>query len=344
MKEKGDYNELADAAETSRLLGSDHREITIGAGEYLEFFARSFEVIEEPIAETSVSALYYLRRCAAEDVKVVLAGQGADEPMGGYHRHLGVSLIEKHRFLVRGLSPLIRLLPRNERVKQAAFAASQTTEMDRLIAVYSVFTPEQKRKLLRSVSTNGVRYPKRFTELFDEANNLSDLLSKSMYIDTRMSLADDLLLFNDKVTMSNSLEMRVPFLDHELVAFLETLPSQFKVRGTTRKYIHKRAVEAWLPREIVHRKKRGFQTPMDKWLQRDLAASAMRLFQEKHSACRRYFDLGFINSMVESHRARREDHQKRIYALLCLELWHRFWIDGANADPRILLGYEADSR
>jgi len=323
---KGDFNELKDARETARILQSEHHEVTIDASEYFEFFVRSFGVIEEPIAETSVSALYYLSRLAAADVKVVLAGQGADEPLGGYHRHLGLSYIEKYRPVIALASPLVKLLPRNDRAKQAAVVASHRTELERLLAVYSIFGPKQRSRLT-GAGQNGTVPPPRLLELVGEADKLPDLLSKMMYIDTRLSLSDDLLLFNDKVTMANSLEMRVPFLDRDLVTFLDSLPTDLKIRGRTRKYIHKRAVAEWLPAEIVHRKKRGFQTPMDEWLQKDLANSAKRLFEEKDSAAGRYFDLIFINEMIEQHRRRRENHQRRLYALLCFELWHRHWID-----------------
>jgi len=324
---KGDFNELDNARETAKILNSEHHEVTIDAREYLDFFARSFQVIEEPIAETSVSALYYLSQLAAKDVKVVLAGQGADEPLGGYHRHLGLSYIEKYRPAVALISPLIKFLPRNDRAKQAAFVSSLKTELERLLAVYSIFTPKQRKRLFVDAQQNGNVAPNRLIELAEKADKLPNLLSKMMYVDTRLSLSDDLLLFNDKVTMSNSLEMRVPFLDRDLIAFLETLPVDMKVRGSTRKYIHKRAVESWLPKEIVHRKKRGFQTPMDSWLQKDLANAAKRLFEEKGSACRRYFDLEFIDELIEQHRRRRENHQRRLYSLLCFELWHRTWID-----------------
>lgn len=334
---KGDFNELDDARVTAKLLGSDHNETIIDDHEYLNVFARSFEMIEEPIAETSVSALYYLSRRAAEDVKVVLAGQGADEPMGGYHRYLGIALIQKYGPLIKAASPVANLLPRAGRVKQAAAVARFSDDAGRLIAAYSIFTPEQRSRLAPSLSRNGRMETARLTELLDSAGDLPDLLSKTMYIDTRMSLADDLLLFNDKITMANSLEMRVPFLDLELVAFLESLPPNLKVRGTTRKYIHKKAVEAWLPQEIVHRKKRGFQTPMDTWLQNDLASAAQALFEQHDSACRRYFDLAFIREMIAAHKKRREDHQKRLYALLCFELWHRTWIDRKPIDPEILI-------
>ena len=147
--------------------------------------------------------------------------------------------------------------------KQAAYVASQREEIDRLMAVYSIFRPEQKEQLINDGSRNG--RPMRLDRLYRSSGDLPDLLAKMMYIDARLSLADDLLLFNDKVTMATSLEIRVPFLDLELMRFVESLPSGLKVRGSVRKYIHKRAVEAWLPpRSFIE--KRGFQTPMDEWL------------------------------------------------------------------------------
>ena len=125
---------------------------------------------------------------------------------------------------------------------------------------------------------------------------LEDSLSKILFIDTRMSLPDNLLLFNDKMTMANSLEMLVPFLDIEFVKFIESLPSKFKLNGLKSKYIHKKAVEKWLPKEIIYRRKRGFSTPMDEWLQKDFARTARNLFNQKGSACRKYFNIDFIVS------------------------------------------------
>jgi len=334
---KGDHNELDDARVTAKLLGSNHHEIVIDGREYLEFFTRSFASIEEPIAETSVSALYYLSRRAAKDLKVVLAGQGADEPMAGYQRYLGVRYIERYGKLIKAASPLIGLLPRAGRVKQAAAAARYTTNLERLIAVYSIFDADQRARLFGSREPYRELKTGRLQELLNEAASLPDLLAKTMYIDTRMSLPDDLLLFNDKITMANSLEMRVPFLDKELIAFIGSLPSNLKLHGTTRKYIHKKACEAWLPKEIVHRKKRGFQTPMDEWLQKDLAAAALRLFDAADSAYRQYFDITAVREMIDAHRARKEDHSKRLYALLCFELWHREWIDRRPVDADALL-------
>ncbi len=329
---EGDFNELADARETARLIGSDHQELTIGAKEYMEFFCRSFEVVEEPISETTISALYYVSKRASQDLKVVLAGQGADEPMGGYHRYIGVSFIQQYGALIKLLAPLIRLLPRNERMKQAASVVRYKDTLDQLMAVYSIFEKRSREAMyadeFQSLITR--KTPERLAELLGQADRLPDMLSKIMFIDTRMSLPDDLLLFNDKVTMANSLEMRVPFLDHDLVAFIDTLPASLKLRGTIGKYVHKQAAKDLVPQEIIHRKKRGFQTPMDDWLQDRLADRAKELFEEKDSACRKYFRMEPIQQLITAHKERRQNNQKRLYALLSFELWHRTWMDGSR--------------
>ncbi len=138
-----------------------------------------------------------------------------------------------------------------------------------------------------------------------------------------MSLSDNLLLFNDKITMANSLEMRVPYLDIELVQFVESLPSSFKIKRLNLKYIHKKAVENWLPNEIIYRKKRGFSTPMDEWLKSGLAEITKNVFNSKDSACREFFNLDFINMLIDQHQKRKRNFQRHIFALLSFELWYK---------------------
>lgn len=324
---QGDFNELADARTTSHFIQSDHYDLTISQQEYLDFFYRSFFYTEEPIAETTIPALYYVSKLAASHVKVVLAGQGADEPLAGYPRYFGEQKISRYAPLLNilPLKMIAKLLPRNERFKRAAYAAQFTKEQERFLAIYTIFTPDQKEKLLNEEIKRLLinRDLELFENLYSQTSGLADSLSRLLFIDTRMCLSDDLLLFGDKMSMANSLEMRVPFLDLDLVQFLESLPAKFKLKGKTHKYIHKKAIKKWLPDEIIYRKKRGFATPMDEWLQKDLAVKAKELFNEKDSACRKYFNINFVNRMIELHQSRRENFQRRIFALLSFELWHR---------------------
>lgn len=324
---KGDFNELADAQATSHFIQSGHYDLTISQQEYLDFFYRSFFYTEEPIAETTIPALYYVSKLAASHVKVVLAGQGADEPLAGYPRYFGEQKISRYAPLLNmlPLKTVAKLLPRNERFKRAAYAGQFRNEQERFLAIYTIFTHDQKESLFKEEIKRLLidRDLELFENLYNQTSGYADSLSKMLFIDTRMSLSDDLLLFGDKMSMANSLEMRVPFLDLELVQFLESLPAKFKLNGKTHKYIHKKAIEKWLPNEIIYRKKRGFATPMDEWLQKDLAIKAKELFNEKDSACRRYFNLNFVDRMIELHQSRRENFQRHIFALVSFELWHR---------------------
>ncbi|GJQ22205.1 MAG: hypothetical protein HBSIN02_25600 [Bacteroidia bacterium] len=260
-------------------------------------------------------------------MKVVLAGQGADEPLAGYQRYIGENMLTKFFPVLRfiPLKSIARLLRRSERFKRATYASQFRDELKRFLAIYSIFTPLQKDQLL--LESTKCRIDDANTELikrlYDETNCLADPLAKLLYIDTRMSLSDDLLLFGDKMSMAHSLEMRVPFLDLELVRFLEGLPSSMKLRRLTGKYIHKRAAMRWLPRYIIKRKKRGFATPMDNWLRRDLAEVTKRLIGAEDSACQYYFNLEYIRWLIEMHQRGRENFQRHIFALLSFELWHR---------------------
>jgi asparagine synthase (glutamine-hydrolysing) len=329
---KGDFNELADARETAALVGTEHFETTISQQEYLDFFYRSFHFTEEPIAEMTIPALYYVSQLASRHVKVALAGQGADEPLAGYKRYFGEQQINKYFNLLRfmPLQQLTSLLPRNERLKRAAYATRFSDDLERFLAIYTIFTPEQKEKLvkdevkplLNDVNLNLIK------RLFNETSGLPDSLSKILYIDTRMSLSDNLLLFGDKMSMANSIEMRVPFLDVELIEFIESLPPRFKLRGQTHKYIHKQAVSKWLPDKIIYRKKRGFATPMDQWLQKDFSNVARELFNDSGSACRKYFNLEYINTMLNKHQTKKENYQRNIFALLSFEIWHKSFFEG----------------
>lgn len=337
---KGDFNELEDARITAKRIGSEHYELTITQKEYLEFFYKSFWHTEEPIAEPTIPALYYVSRLAGQHLKVVLSGQGADEPLAGYHRYIGVHYISKYASVLQKLplNIISSLSPRNERLKRAAYVNRFSNELQRILGAYTIFTPLQKESLLLpEVKKQLNNIDESLVEsLYSQTSMLKDPLSRILYIDTRMSLPDNLLLFNDKMTMANSLEMRVPFLDIEFVKFVESLPSKLKLNGLKRKYIHKKAIEKWLPKKIIYRKKRGFSTPIDEWLQSDFAKTAKNIFNKKESACRNYFNLNFINRMIDQHQNRKEDFKRHIFLLLSFELWHKAFFENKKMGTEVL--------
>lgn len=333
---KGHYNELEDARKTADFIGSDHFELEIGQKDYLDFFFRSFCHTEEPIGEPTIPALYYISKLAGSHLKVVMAGQGADEPLAGYHRYIGEQYLQRYAPILNKLPlrSLAQLLPRNVKIKRAAFASQFKHEIQRFLGIYTIFTPNEKKQLFLDNIQNQVDDVDQFLlrKLHDQTQDITDSVSRLTYVDTRLSLSDSLLLFNDKISMANSLEMRVPFLDVPLVQFLESLPANLKLRGTVGKYIHKKAVSKWLPNEIIYRQKQGFSTPIDKWLQTDLSKTAKALLTSPDSASAQYFDPKFINSIIDRHISRKENHMRRIFSLLSFELWHRSFFQGQQIE------------
>lgn len=334
---KGDYNELDDACRTAELIGSEHYDLTITQTEYLDFFYRSFfYYMEEPLAIPTIPAMYYVSKLAAQHLKVVFTAHGPDQILAGHHRYIGAHYISKYASILQmlPLKTIVALLPRNERLKRAAYVSQFSTELQRFLGIYTIFTPTQKESLLKAdVKKHLHNVDEALVErLYSQTSELQGPLPKILFIDTRMSLPDSLLLFNDKMTAACSLEMRAPFLDIEIVQFLESLPSSFRLKGVNRKYILKRAVEKWLPKEIIYRKKRGFPTPMDEWLQTGLAKTTKKLLNTKDSACRKYFNLDFINTMIDQHQKRKENFQRHIFMLLSFELWYKTFFEDKKTE------------
>jgi len=323
-------NELEPARWTADRLGATHHEIVISSDEFLEVLPQSVWHLEEPIATTAAFAFYRVCQLARQYVKVVLTGQGADEPFGGYPRYLGESYGWVYRglppFLRRGLlAPLIERLPRNERLKRAARSLATSDEVERLAKVYAVLDEDLQRELLRNDSSANSDVASAITRWHPDAERL-DPVGKMMYVDARFSLADNLLLLADKLSMAVSLETRVPFLDLELMEVAESIPSSMKIRHGKQKVILKRAMAKWLPDEVLRRKKIGFNTPVDGWFRGKINSVVKDQLLDEGSACRTYFRPEVVARMIREHEAGRNDHKRILFSLLTFELWHQQFI------------------
>ena len=330
FEEQGDWNELEEAAETARLLGTEHHEIRISAKHYVEFFAESLWHLEEPVLSSSTFAFYFLTRLAREHVKVVLTGQGADEPLAGYDRYRGEKLAGRLGWLAGSAVSrrLVAALPRAERLRRATQSLGERDPLQRFAQIHALFAGDDLAQLLRpelAEAIAGVDTTEPMRRWQKDVAHL-DGLSQLLFVDTRMSLPDDLLFYGDKLSMANSLEARVPILDRDLVAFIESLPASLKLRGMNGKYVHKMAARRWLPEAVIGRRKKGFATPIDQWFQSELDGFVRETLLADGSACRELFDAGFIDRMLREHRGRRRDHRRRIFALLSFELWYRRFI------------------
>jgi asparagine synthase (glutamine-hydrolysing) len=148
-------------------------------------------------------------------------------------------------------------------------------------------------------------------------------LAQMLYVDTRFWLPHELLLIADKTTMAASVELRVPFLDEDLVALVETMHSSQKVRGLSRKSIHKQAMLKWLPREVVYRKERGWATPTSQWLKDELRPLLEEVLLGEGELARELFDGAELRRLMDDHRSGAADYTRHLFCLLSLGLWHR---------------------
>jgi asparagine synthase (glutamine-hydrolysing) len=199
--------------------------------------------------------------------------------------------------------------------------------LTRFAKVYSFFSSEMKRKLfigqLRDqLAGDEFRSKQALAHLQRDVQHL-DPVTQMLYIDTRANLPDDLLMVGDKTSMANSLEARVPFLDYRLIEFIESLPPHLKLNGLTGKYLHKKAVQKWLPKEIIYRPKKGFANPIERWFRSRMRSDVEDYLLSPDSACAHYFDQNYIHQMIEKDRIGKDQLRRHIYLLVSFELWHR---------------------
>ena len=328
-------NEIEDARVVAKQFGADHYSMMVSHQDYLKYFDRYMQDMEEPVGHEASPAFYFVSKITSERVKVALTGQGADEPWAGYGRYVGIkfsSLYSKLPGVVtRGVGPMLARMPgRMERLKRGLISLGEPDMLTRFTKVYSFFSADMKMALFKgdlTVRSEADAYHTReaLRHLQQDVQHL-DPVSQMLYVDTRANLPDDLLMVGDKTSMANSLEVRVPFLDVRLVEFIESLPTNLKLKGTTGKYLHKKALLKWLPREVVYRKKKGFAHPLSKWFATSMRPMLEDLLLSPDSAMGIYFNQDYIRQILDRHRSGQDDCTRHIYLLLSLELWHRAFI------------------
>lgn len=326
-----ELNELKDAKFIADKIGSEHYELVVSSEDYNKLLPFSVWHMEEPVATGSILAYYMICKLAASKVKVVLTGQGADEPFAGYPRHLGEYYGKYYRAIPLPLrnfiiSPIINSLKRNEQLKRAVFSLEEPVTEKRFLRIYQTLQKELTKELY---TQNGFDWDSltlgAIQEWQNDASGFDDL-NKLLYSDSRLSLPDNLLLYGDKMAMAVSLEARVPFLDLELMRFVESIPSKFKINGLTQKYLLKKAVRKWIPEEVIKKKKIGFATPIDNWFQNELKGEVEEKLLSEGSAIRKYLNASVIKKMIEDHAAKREDYKRPLLSFLTFEIWHEMFI------------------
>jgi asparagine synthase (glutamine-hydrolysing) len=328
-------NETEDARKMAQRYGAEHHCMTVGPEDYIKYYERCLWDLEEPVAHEPAPAFYFVANMASKRVKVALAGQGADEPWAGYDRYIGVKLSAVYsrfpKWITENIAPCIASIPgRMERFKRGVDSLSERDVLTRFTRIYSFFSADMKAQLYKGAlkeQFEADRYGTKeaLQELQARVRHL-DPLTQMLYIDTRANLPDDLLMVGDKTSMANSLELRVPFLDYRLVEFIESLPPSLKLNGLTAKYLHKKALLKWLPRDEVYRKKKGFSHPIAEWMRTSMKPLIEDCLLSSDSSLGRYFDPKYIRQILDHHEQGKEQYMRHIYLLMSLELWHRAFL------------------
>jgi asparagine synthase (glutamine-hydrolysing) len=320
--------------------GSEHHETTINAAQFADFLPNYIWHMEEPVCEPPAVALYYVSKLAKEFVKVLISGEGGDEAFAGYSNYRHILWLERlkrlpapmRQLVTVSFSLLTNLLWPGSSAKSAQFLRSRledsyfgrTAHPARFFnrewhQFYSTdFAQTVDKKFSSQVATKHLRNAQH-----------AGPLGKMLYTDTKTWLPDDLLIKADKMTMANSIELRVPLLDHKILEFAASLPQNFKVRGFTTKYIAKKTLRGLVPREILQRKKTGFPVPYERWLRQDLKDWVRDLLLDAKATARGYFRKGAIEQML-SEDLTSGGYSKEIFDLTVLELWHRQFLDKAQ--------------
>ena len=322
-------DERALAAETARIVGTDHRDTVMHETDFLEELARCVPRLEEPCGIPSAPALLQLSRFAANDVKVVLAGQGADEPHGGYGRHQAAALLQPLRLVPAAAATpaaaLARALPRAAGARRVAHLIGGRGDAARLLRLGEITDARTRVALLGpGAEAEQERIARSRSILADVPGH--GLLEQALYLDTHMFLPDGILLCNDKMSMAAGLELRVPFLDLELMRFVERIPASRRIRPRQPKRLHRRAIARLLPPEVTNRRKHGFATPYDDWLRASLGQEVERRYAPG-SPLSELIDPSAAARLVDEHRRGRADHKAILYCLLELSEWHAVFVE-----------------
>ena len=323
------YNEIDYAKSLSEKIKIDNYSKLISTDEYWNILPTVQYHMDEPLADPSAVALYFVSKTAAEHVKVSLSGEGADEFFGGYN-------IYREPFSLRPITRLPRpirkflgacasAIPFRVKGKNYLIRGSKDVE-ERFIGNAFLFNEKDREKILRNPSGryNHMELTKPY---YDKVKNLDDT-TKMQYIDIHFWLIGDILLKADKMSMANSLEVRVPFLDRKVFEVARHVPLKYKVTKENTKFAMRQAAHRYLPDMVAEKKKLGFPVPIRIWLRDDKYYNIVKeAFTSK--AAEEFFKTDEIVKLLDGHKDGKTDNSRKIWAIYMFLVWHkRFFEDG----------------
>ena len=321
-------DELKDAADTAAAFRARHTSIEIDQSTFQRSLPHIVACLEEPIAASSIVPMYFVSERARHDVKVALNGQGPDELFGGYRRHLGIHYgrlwAGLPRWFRRGLSAGIHALPRNETLKRGTYSLHVEERFRRYQQVLSIAPGETIDGLFLDgllPEHAGDRILDCWADLYPLMEH-TDELSGFQFLEIHSTLPDELLMYADKLSMAHSLEVRVPYLDREVVEFVQRLDARFKVRRGTRKWLHRQVCGDFLPPAISRRPKRGFGVNVvDSWLRNTASPDSVSAMLSEDSSLRELLRTDAVAQLLKRHVSGESDNHKLLFSLAVCQQW-----------------------
>lgn len=320
--EEEKYSELSFAEEFAEHVGVKLYSKKISADEYFDVAPTVQYHMDEPLPNPSALALWFLAEHAAKQVKVVLSGEGADELFGGYHYYREPLDFEKYQklplFIRKGAASVAKLLPRMHG-KRFLINGSKPIE-ERFIRNNYVYHYTERKKVLADKTS--APKPESFTKVFFDRVKNEDDITKMQYVDINTWLVQDILVKADRMSMAHSLELRVPFLDKEMLEVALQIPSRYRVNKETTKVALRGAAAKELPEKTSKMRKKGFPVPLNDWLREDKYYQLVKAEFESPEAAA-FFNRKYILSLLDDHRSGKQKNMKRIWSIYSFLLWYR---------------------
>ncbi len=331
--ENDGYAEIDYAKRLSKKLDLENYEKTITPEEYWKVLPSVQYHMDEPLADASCVALYFVDREAAKQVKVVLSGEGADEFFGGYniyHEPFSLKPFKKIPKPIKAVMKGIASIAPNIKGKNYIIRGC-TPLRKRFVGNAFRFNEKEVARVMKLPSGMPDKYIEKITgKFYDKAEKAGyDDVTKMQYIDMNFWLIGDILLKADKMSMAHSLESRVPFLDKELFETARKIPTEFKINDKTTKYAFRECANKYLPKEVASKKKLGFPVPIAKWLRQDDYYEKIKTAFNSENA-KQFFNIDELNKLIDRHKAGKSDFSKKIWTVYMFLIWYDIYFGDAG--------------
>lgn len=330
------FDESSYARTVAKHLGTRHHEKIFSVDELVQCVEEVVGKMDEPLADPSLLPTYALSKFAREHVTVALGGDGGDELLAGYDTFKAERYARAFMYLPKAMQEMLRSgiqhLPTSFSNMSVDFKLKKFMsgfdgpEHYRHLRWLGAFSPLEKKSLFTKGLLARTEAQSEYADADQYFDPALDRDEQIALLYQRTYLPDDILTKVDRASMQTSLEVRAPFLNHHLVAFLNGLPQAYKIRGGTTKYLLKRLLKGKLPTLIIDRKKKGFGIPLAHWLTHELRPLRDALLSRDAVEYRGLFEYEHIARLLTEHDERRVDHRKKIWTLMVLEMWFRAWM------------------